>query len=157
VDVLDGSSANGDGGPATPALERYCDLILDVAATTNRVSGGASFPAILGTLTVSSPLAVLTMTDEGVSVNIRPKLLSRLTAKMIPSAVSATTWSVHWSNLTSVEFARRSVIFHAQGSVGCRFVAKTKKRLAPILEELENRGIALRQVKSTLRWYFRPS
>jgi hypothetical protein len=124
---------------------------------TNRISGGASFPANFGTVTVSWPLAVLTMTDEGVSVDIQPKFLKRVNRRLIKSATSSSSWSARWTELASVEYAKRDAVFHVEGKFGCRFMAVTRKRLVPILEELENRGVAAMGVRSTRKWYFKPS
>jgi hypothetical protein len=124
---------------------------MDLDAMTLRMVGGASLPRSMGTLTATWPLAVLTASDEGVAVDLRPSPLKRMVVK--PTAAERVCWSVQWPNLSSVDFGRRSIILRPTDGKGCRFVTLTRQRILPLIAELERRKVPVTRKKSTIGWF----
>ena len=117
--------------------------------------GAASFPGVIGTVSVSYPLAVLKVSAVGVSVDIRSRVLKRLFASFVRQDPSSTWWRADWSDVTSVDFGRRSLVLRASGRRGCRFATLTRRRLLPLVDELERRGVSVIRVTTTLGWFFK--
>jgi len=124
---------------------------MDLDAMTVRMAGGASLPRSVGTLTVTWPFAVLTASNEGIAVDLRPAPLKRMVAK--PPEAGNVCWSVQWSNLSSVDFGRRSITLRPTDGKGCRFVTLTRRRILPLVTEIERRNIPVSQKKSTIGWF----
>jgi hypothetical protein len=122
---------------------------------TTRVFGGASFPGKVGTLSVTWPLAVLTISESGVSVDLRSLLLKRMLAWFVRREQSSLWWLTEWTDLASVDFGRRSVVLRSKGQRGCRFVTLTRRRILPLVEELERRHIFVTQVTTTIGWFLK--
>ena len=118
--------------------------------------GGASFPAALGTLTVTHPLAVLTTSESGIRVDVRSRALKRVLGRAVLREPSTAWWTAEWSDLASVDVGRRSVILHHKQRQGCRFVTMTRRRILPLVEELERRGILVIRVRTTIGWFLKP-
>jgi hypothetical protein len=120
-----------------------------------RVIGGASFPATLGTVTVSWPLATAVADGTGVSVDVRLGFLRRLLGRFLDpdSRGQSSFWTASWNEISSVDLGRRSLAFHVNGRRGCRFVVLQRKRLEPLVNELESRGLSLHKGRTTLRWF----
>jgi hypothetical protein len=117
--------------------------------------GAASFPGIIGTVSASYPLAVVKLDAGGVSVDIRSRLLKRLLAWFVRQDPASPWWTAEWRDLTRIDFGRRSLILRARGRRGCRFATLTRRRLLPLVEELERRGVAVTRVSTTLGWFFK--
>jgi hypothetical protein len=114
---------------------------------TTRISGGASFTS----LTVSRPLAVLTLSTSGVSIDLRSRLVKRILSRFLnPSALG---WMTEWTNLGPIDLAQRSVILRATGQAECRFNTLTHRRLQPLIDELRQRNIPVTKVRTTIGWY----
>jgi hypothetical protein len=122
-----------------------------------RVVGGASFQAKIGTLSASWPLCALQTTDEGVTVDLRLRLLKRLLGRFVLGERSAEWWTASWAQFTSVEFGPRSLVVRCEGDSACRFVAMSRARLLPLVELFKERGIPVTPVKSTIFWFTKPS
>ena len=114
--------------------------------------GAASFPGILGTMSVTYPLAVLKLDAVGVSVDIRSRLLKSLVAWFVRQDPASTWWVADWSDITSVDFGRRSLILRARGRRGCRFATLTRRRLLPVVDELERHAVSVTRVNLGPRW-----
>jgi hypothetical protein len=124
---------------------------------TVRILGGASFPGKVGTLSATWPLAVLTISESGVSVDLRSRLLKRMLGWFVRREPSSVWWTAEWVDLASVDFGRRSVVLRAEEQRGCRFVTLTRRRILPLVEEFERRGIVVTQVKTTIGWFLKPT
>jgi hypothetical protein len=117
--------------------------------------GAASFPGIVGTVSASYPLAVVRLDAGGVSVDIRSRLLKRLLAWFVRQDPASPWWTAEWRDITSVDFGRRSLVLRANGRRGCRFATLTRRRLLPVVDELEGRGVSVCRVGTTLGWFFK--
>lgn len=124
---------------------------------TVRIFGGASFPGKVGTLSATWPLAVLTISESGVSVDLRSRLLKRMLGWFVRREPSSVWWVADWVDLASVDFGRRSVVLRTTEQRGCRFVTLTRRRILPLVEESERRGIVVNQVKTTIGWFLKPT
>jgi hypothetical protein len=119
------------------------------------VFGGASFPGIIGTVSASYPLAVLRMDGVGVGVDIRSRHLKKLLAWFVRQDSASTWWTAEWTQITTVDFGRRSIVLRASGRRGCRFAVLRRRRLLPLVDELERRGVSVTRVTTTLGWFFK--
>ena len=124
---------------------------MDVVTMSLRIVGGTSLPRNVGTLSATWPLAVLTTSDSGLSVDLRPTLLKRTLAKR--PIEESPCWSVEWPELAKVDFGRRSVVLRPRQGKGCRFVTLTRQRMLPLIKELEQRGITVTQKTTTIGWF----
>ena len=124
---------------------------------TTQVFGGASFPGKVGTLSVTWPVAVLTISESGVSVDVRSRLLKQMLAWFVRREPSSVLWVAEWADLASIDFGRRSVVLRAKEQRGCRFVTLTRRRILPLVEEFERRGIGVTQVTTTIGWFLKPT
>jgi hypothetical protein len=120
-----------------------------------RLFGAASFPGIVGTVSASYPPAVVRLDARGVSVDIRSRLLKRLLAWFVRQDPASPWWTSEWRDITRVDFGRRSLILRARGRRGCRFATVTRRRLRPLVEEIQRRGVAVTRVGTTLGWFFK--
>lgn len=119
------------------------------------IFGGASFPAKFGTLSASWPLAVLTTSESGISVDLRFRFLKQILGRLVGREKSSVWWTADWVDLASADFGRRSVVIRTKEQHGCRFVTLMRRQILPLLEEFERRGIVVTQVKTTIGWFFR--
>jgi hypothetical protein len=127
-----------------------------VGSGRNQIVGGAS--GGLGTLSATWPLAVLTFTDTGVSVDMRSRWMKRALRGWIILSEQSPVWlSVRWEDIASVLCSRHSVVLRPKRQPGCRFVTVTRRRLEPLIDELERHDIPVTRVGSTLGWFFKPS
>lgn len=124
---------------------------------TNRIFGGASFPARMGTLSMTWPLAVLTVSESGVCVDLRSRLLKRTLGWLVDRGASSVWWMAEWTDLASVDFGRRSVVLRGKGHRSCRFVTMARRRLLPLIDELERRDILVNRVTTTIGWFVNPT
>lgn len=123
-----------------------------------RIVGGASFPGEFGTSTVSWPLAILTSDDDGVAVDVRLRLLKTIIARFAAGRkADSVLWSVAWGQLQSIDLGQRSVILQSSGQRGCRFVTLTRRRILPLIEELERHNINVIHKKTTIGWFLKSS
>ncbi|MCU1494588.1 MAG: hypothetical protein JWO62_2352, partial [Acidimicrobiaceae bacterium] len=141
----------------TRSQTRRSDLHLGVVSVTPRIFGGASFPGKIGTLSAMWPLAVLTVTESGISIDLRSRLLKALLGRFVRHGPSSEWWTATWSDLDSMDLGRRSVVLHAKGQRGCRFVTLTRHRLLPLIEEVVRRQIRVNPVKTTIGWFANPT
>lgn len=107
----------------------------------------------MGTLSATWPLAVLTFTDTGVCVNLRSRWMKCALRGWILSEESPVWLSVRWGDIASVLCSRHSVGLRPKRQHGCRFVTATRRRLLPLIDELERRDIPVTRVGSTLGWF----
>lgn len=122
-----------------------------------RIIGGASFPARVGTLTVTWALAVAEVSENGISVDVRFRLLKKVTIRFLDldsKGLETAFWRAPWDRLESIDFGRRSVVLRQRSLPSCRFVTWRRHRLLPIVDEVEARAIPVRHVRSTLGWFF---
>jgi len=124
---------------------------VDLVTMSLRLVGGASLPRSVGTVSATWPLAVLTTGDEGISVDLRPAFVKRTVAKSPTDAPAG--WSIAWSDLASVDFGRRSVVIRPQHGKGCRFVTLTRRRILPLIDQLEHHGVVITRKTSTIGWF----
>ncbi len=129
---------------------------MDVVTMSLRLTGGASFPGKVGTVSATWPLAVLTADDSGVSVDLRSTWLKRMLGRFVLSDSRSVWWSARWEDLKSVDFGRRSIVLRLNGKKGCRFVTLSRRRIIPLIEELERHNVAVTQVKNTIGWFVKP-
>lgn len=120
----------------------------------DRIFGAGSFP---GKVSASWPLVVLTVSESGVSVDLRSLLLKRLLGMLLSRELTSVWWVAEWTDLASADFGRRSVVLHAKEQGGCRFVTLTRRRLLPLVDEFERRGIVVTRVKTTIGWFLDPT
>ena len=122
-----------------------------------RIIGGASFPGVIGTLSVSVPLACLTADAQGVALDLRPGLLKRVNRRLIdPSpAMEQPCWSVRWDEIASVDVGPRSLVFYVSQGRGARFVVLKRAALAPLVREIEEHDVPARRTSGTIGWFFR--
>ena len=123
----------------------------------NRIYGGAFFPARVGTLSVTWPLASLSTGVDGITVDLRSRVLKRMLSRYVERGPSTHWWFANWRDISSVEFGERSVVVRAEGTPGCRFVTLSRERMMPLIEELRRQGVQINQVRSTIGWYVKPS
>jgi hypothetical protein len=121
------------------------------------IHGGASFPARAGTLSVSWPVASLSTGVEGITVDVRSRVLKRILSRFVEREPSNHWWFAKWCDISSVEFGERSIVLRAVGTPGCRFVTLSRERMMPLIEEIRGEGIQINQVSSTLGWYIKQS
>ena len=110
----------------------------------------------VGTLSVTWPLAVLTISESGVSVDLRSRRLKRMLGWFVRREPSSMWWIAEWTDFASVDFGRRSVALHTKEQRGCRFVTLTRRRILPLVEELKRRDIVVTQVSTTIGWFLKP-
>jgi hypothetical protein len=69
-----------------------------------RVSGGASFPAVIGTLTASIPLARLTADEKGIEIDLRSRRLKHAVRRLVDPtpAPGEPFWSARWTEIRSM-------------------------------------------------------
>jgi hypothetical protein len=142
------------GTPGDPTLHGQNTIPPGPAATppaATRIIGAAGFTD----LAASWPLAVLTISPFGVSVDLRFHLLKRLVGQFTDREPSSVWWIARWTDLEPVDSAGRSVILRATGQEGCRFQTLTHRQLRPLMEELEQRNILVTPVTTTLRWFLK--
>ena len=122
-----------------------------------RIIGGTAFPGILGTVSVSWPLTAVVVSDAGVHIDVRFRWIRRLLAPLLDqhSRGVMSFWEAAWSDITAVEVGRRSIVFRVRDRRGCRFVVWRRKKLSPLLSNLELHRIPIRYIKTTLGWYFK--
>lgn len=122
-----------------------------------RVSGGASFPAVIGTLTASTPLARLSADEHRIEIDLRSRLLKRAVRRLVDPtpAPGEPFWSAKWDEIRSMDVAPRSVVFRLSERRSCRFVVMRRRALSPFLREVETHRIPIRRVSGTIRWFFR--
>jgi hypothetical protein len=124
---------------------------------SDHVVGGASFPGKVGTVSATWPLAILRLTSEGITVDLRSHLLKRLLHRFVLGDPPSEWWAAAWTELTCVKFGPRSLILEVRGRRACRFVAMTRDRLLPLISHMESRGIPVTSVKSTVGWFAKPT
>jgi hypothetical protein len=119
-------------------------------------SGGASFPAVIGTLTVSAPLARIRTDDRGLTLDLRPRLIKRSLRRLLdpPPAPGEPCWSASWDEIRSVDVAPRSLALYLKQRRGSRFVVLRRSVLAPLVREIEAHDVPTHQVSGTIRWFF---
>lgn len=125
-----------------------------------RIVGAASFPVLVGTFTVSSPLAVLQADSDGISVDLRWRLLKRSYARHAGRhadewSIEDACWTSSWEDL-SVQLAGGNMVLTNGDKKNCRF-GTSLRRLRPLIDEFERRGVPVRRVRSTIPWYFHPN
>jgi hypothetical protein len=137
------------------SLMLACVLMSSDGQPAKRITGGASFPARIGTVTAIWPMAEAALGPDLISVHVRPGLLKRLLQRFVrPEARGdAAFWSAPWADLAPVEVGPRSVVLRVTGSRGCRFIVVGKHRLEPLLAELEARHVTTARVITTMHWY----
>lgn len=128
-----------------------------VSTMSVSVKGGGSFPGRVGTLTVTVPLARLTADEQGLTLDLRPTILKRITRRLIepPPTPGAAFWSAGWDEIEAIDVAARSVVVHLKERRGCLFGVTRKTALAPLLRQVALHELPVRQVSSTARWFFR--
>jgi hypothetical protein len=121
-----------------------------------RVRGGASFPALIGTLTASTPLAKLTADDHRLEIDLRSRLLKRALRRLVAPtpAPGGPFWSATWEEIRSIDLAPRSVVIHLAEQRSCRFVVMRSSTLIPVLQVIEAHKVPTRRVSGTIRWFF---
>jgi hypothetical protein len=121
------------------------------------IKGGASFPAVIGMLTVTTPLASLTADGHGVALDLRFASMKRINRRLIepPPASGEPCWAAKWDEIASVDVAPRSLVFHLKRGRGSRFVVLRGAVLAPLVREIAGHGVPTRRVRGTTRWFFR--
>jgi hypothetical protein len=122
-----------------------------------RIVGGASLPARVGALNVSWPFAVLVYGDEGISVDLQPRLLKRALQRITKdrireNAIEDAWWSSTWAELSLARLATRSVILTNIQKESCKFVTVTRESMEPLILELEQRRIAVQRVKNNFSY-----
>jgi hypothetical protein len=130
---------------------------MDTVTMNLRIVGGGSFPARIGTFSATWPLVTLTISNSGVSVDLRSRLLKRMLGWFVRREPSSVWWVADWVDLASVDFGRRSVVLRTTEQRGCRFMTLTRRRILPLVEESERRGIVVTQVKTTIGWFLKPT
>jgi len=122
-----------------------------------RLIGGASFPGKVGTISATWPLAVLTSDDDGVTVDLRARLLKVVLGRFMGRDRDSVWWSAEWDQIESVDFGRRSVILRSSVQRGCRFVTMSRRQLQPFVTDLDRRNIVVKRKASTLGWFMKPT
>jgi hypothetical protein len=123
-----------------------------------RVIGGASFPAPLGTVTVSWPLAAAVVSSEGIEIIMRRSVFRWMFVGVMsdspgPKGVSRFIWS----DLAKVDVAPKSIVLRARSGYSCKFGVLRASSLEPLVDVLRVHGVPIEHVASTWRWYFNPS
>jgi hypothetical protein len=121
------------------------------------IVGGASFPAVIGTMNISWPLAVLRCNEDGISVDPRSSLLKRALRRFMKSEISQRAaediwWSSTWDGLSSVRLATKSIVLENAQKDSCKFVTVTRESMKPLILELERRHITVQRVRNN--FYF---
>jgi hypothetical protein len=126
-----------------------------VASSTRagfRVVGGASFPAPIGTVTLSWPLAVAEATADGIEVAMRKTMLRFLMVRFMSDSPGPTGVSrFAWADLAKVSLAPRSMVFRARSGYCCKFSVLRASSLSPLVHELRSHGIPIESVRSSWR------
>jgi hypothetical protein len=126
---------------------------------TVRIVGGGAIPTSLGWFTATSPFAVLTADNNIVAVDLQPKWIKRMMRVLLRRYWEPTSgealWSAPWSEVTEIEIGPMSVFISAQASRGCRFVAFTPEKFVSFLRAAADRGISVKEVRTTLPRYYR--
>jgi hypothetical protein len=107
------------------------------------VVGGVSVPH-LGAITW--PLALVVADLAGITVNVR--------SRRSPGGDRWTQalWSAEWGDIESAQIARRSIVFHLTEGDGCRFVTARRRRILPMVDAVQQRGVEVQRVRATLGW-----
>lgn len=135
------------------AYPAYLFRVAVNSETTQRVMGGASFPAPVGTVTLSWPLAVAEVSPEGIDIAMRKTVFRWLFVNVLsespgPRGVSRFTWG----EMATVSLARRSVVLRTRSGHSARFGVLRASSMAPVIEALRAHAIPIDQVRSTWRW-----
>lgn len=126
-----------------------------------RLRGGATVLVGGTRITVSRPLAVLTIDDEGIAVTLEPIWVARISVAMASFQGAAKSdprspvWRVPWTELVRVLRGPRSVVLLPVRGRACRFNVRDRRRLQPLLTFLDSRHIPTDEVSSTIGWVFK--
>lgn len=120
----------------------------------------ATLPRKRGILTLSWPLAQITVNDEGLECDIGPSF-----AKLISASGDRTfdhqgklrsgVWSCTWDQVAGLLFARHSIIVQLKNGRGCRFAFSRPAYVQRIRDEFDMHGIPSRIVWFTYVRAFR--
>ena len=117
--------------------------------------GGASFPASLGTVTLSWPLVAAEVGVEGIDVVLRRTVFRWLAVGLMSSSPGPRgTSRFTWGDLSRVSLAPRSAVLRSRSGYGCRFVVLRASNLRPLIEALRAHDVPIEPVRSTWRWAF---
>ena len=111
-----------------------------------RIVGGASFPGVVGALTVTWPLASLTTDSHDITVDLRSRILKRLFSKYTGVDPSTRWWTSDWEDVSSVECAYNDLVLRNAHKHECRFVVLRESRIDLITRELGNHGVSVTKV-----------
>jgi hypothetical protein len=124
----------------------------------HRVVGGATFLGLYGGFTVSRPLARLVVGDDDLSVDVRLTLLKRLSRltyggdETLP--LDEPLWQASWPMIVCATMARRSVVLERADGLACRFNVARRARLQPLREALDQHGVEVVGVATTIPYLF---
>jgi hypothetical protein len=119
--------------------------------------GGGSVPAPNGRVISSGIWRVaITLTDVGVTVEIRDIWLNRLLRPRGPLAPKPerlpVRWFAEWTKLSQVDTARRSLLFYVDQQPRCRFLPITHRQVTAIVQELIRHEVPVRRVRTTIKF-----
>lgn len=119
-----------------------------------KVAGQGSFPASVGSLTVTWPLAVALADVDGISIQLRYQPMRHLFRPLLGGRSLGVC--AKWEEVRSIDVASRSMVLTVRNGDSCRFQPLRRHSLAPLLDMANSKGVPIRLVGTTVGWYLKP-
>lgn len=102
-------------------------------------------------VSVSWPLAELTVTSSNLRIAIRPRWLAVALHRLAHLENSPdAAWTADWDGMSRVLLGPRSVVLVPRVGRACRFATLTRRRLEPLVVLLEGHGVPIERVRTTM-------
>jgi hypothetical protein len=131
----------------------------EVRASSFSAIGGATIPlpAIMGVI-VSTPLAVLEMSETGALIRLRWRWMSSLIEWFMTrfGAVKGTPaeWRASWGSIERALIGPRSLVLFRGSGYPCRFAVSKRAVAREIEATLVEHGVAVERVRTTARYAY---
>jgi hypothetical protein len=126
------------------------------ASRSIRLLGQGSFPGVVGSLTVTWPLAVVVADTDGISMRVRFRPMRRVLRHVPGTGKLSLGVDAAWEQVGSIEVARRSIVLKVRDGGTCRFQPLRRRSLVPLLDLATAKGVPIKLVGTTVGWYIRP-
>ncbi len=112
------------------------------------------------TFAATRPLAIATVDEQGISIDIRPRFARRVALLMVrlgygssaAQRFESTFWQADWGELSRIDWSRRGLVLNVPGR-RCWFGTKAARGILPIVDYARARGVPIQRVRSTMFWY----